>query len=245
MAKAYRGLQRFDEALRECAAAAAGYEVLVKEFPQRPAYAWERSMVEFEAGQTAEAAGRGDAAIAHYRDALARHTALIAGAPEQHEFASEGAVFATRLAALLQLRAEDAEVERVLRQGLRWQEPIWALNPADANWYDVLRQLRNQLGRHLLDHDRPQDAVPLFAAMVEAAPRDPDPDTGRARQRHAYAVQMLAVAHAMADDPEPAVAALGRLLELAPTTRAQLLDLGTDLHLADRADFQALLARAK
>jgi serine/threonine protein kinase len=245
IARACRSLGRLDDARRECAAAAAGYDPLVRDFPHRTQYAWERSMIDFENAQAAEAAGDAAAAITAFREALARHTALIAANPTRMEFSSEAAVFAARLAALLQRSSPNEEFEALLRQAIAWQEPVWRTNVRDPQWFSVLLRLYNQLGRHCVDHDRFGDAIPLFTAMVAMAPHDPDPDAKAARERHGYSLQMLAVAYAGADQPERAVEALGRMVDLVQPSRAQVQPLAEDLHLADRADCQAVLARTK
>ncbi|MGE0143363.1 MAG: protein kinase [Planctomycetota bacterium] len=241
-ASALRALERYPEALGLIAEAASGFDDLIREYPDRIAYAWSRSMLDYEAGQTAEAAGSFEQAKQLYGSAIEKHRALLARAPGHREYAADAALFVTRLAriAVATHSAHDLELDALLEEGIAWQAPLCEANPADRYWRRNLIQLRNQLGRLRLEQDRPQDARAQFESLAELYSLERDAKVERAEELLIYSLRMLTIAQASADDQDAAMATLRRLVTEHALSTALLAEMGHELHLEDREDFAAL-----
>jgi serine/threonine protein kinase len=241
-AAALRALGRHRESLDLFANAAAGFDELIREYPDRIAYAWSRSMLDYEAGQTAESAGNLDLARRHYLDAIAKHRALIDRARGHREYAAEAALFVTRLARVVVATHSEAEsqLEALLEDGIAWQAPLCAANPADRHWRANLIQLRNQLGRLRLDLGRPAEARTEFDSLVALYELERQANAERAEELLIYVLQMRAIAEASADDPDAAMATLRRLVTEHSLPASTLAEMAHELRLEDRADLVAL-----
>jgi tetratricopeptide (TPR) repeat protein len=227
--------------------ALATFEALVRDFPDRFAYRWERNMVEQRAADAAIADDDMVEAVRLYRSAVMHHEELQRLQPAVAETRSELAGMLCQLGLALGRTDDDEETGPLLERAVLMQSALVGEHPEDHRWRSNLGSMLTNLGLHRL---RSREAARARATLEQA-----EAEYRRAllegeeevqhESRLPNLLRILAEACCECTDQAAAVAALARRQEVAPVTRSALLEVGRGLHLHERTDFKALLELAR
>lgn len=225
--------------------ALAALRELVAGFPDRTAYRQELGSMAFQASCDAQEEGDRAAAETLAREAVASHGELVARQPGP-EARTDLGTFERQLANLLLLRGERAGALALLEQAIARQRQVVVERPDDPHYRISLASLLQELGIHHWRAEAWPKAREAWRAAVEVydAVLAAGVGTPKEPRRLPMLLQVLAQAELMCDDFEGVVRALARLQQVRPLDRATLAAAGEGLHVADRADFQALLEKA-
>jgi serine/threonine protein kinase/tetratricopeptide (TPR) repeat protein len=235
--------QQHDVAAAECEPALATLRELAAAYPDRTAYRRDLGVMLFQASVSRQLAGAREPAEALAREAIQSHERLLAAVPDAAESRGELTTFRRQLAGLRLAAGSAAEAVALLEQAIAEQAEVAAARPADPYYRMDLAALQQELGIHHWKGERwapARDAWRAAASSYEQALAAGRKDV-LAPRRLPLVLQVLAQAELMSDDFDGVVAALTRLQAAAPLPAASLRNVGVELHVAERDDFQALV----
>jgi tetratricopeptide (TPR) repeat protein len=221
----------------------AAMQQLVHDFPERVPYRQELAGMAHETSAERQIAGDLPGAEAAARLSIEVMQPLLQKAPDNLEYLSQLAVFHRQLSGCLWHQRQVEAARQELRQAVTMLESLVGKAPDDLHYRLQMAALWQELGLYHWNEERWEDARAVWRQAADcyefvlgkgsALPRDP--------RRYPKLLSVLTQAELMCDDFAGVVRVLERLQELQPMPRARLQQLGADLHVADRADFQELL----
>lgn len=215
---------------------------LVNAFPERAVYRQELGLMLHELALGRKREGHDATAEAAEDRAVAGHEKLLAGQADNAEYASQLAVFLHHRGYLRANERPDAAGADFARAAALL-DAVAAQRPKDGAYLFQAAQMQRTVGSFASrreDWVLSRQAYERAVALLEAALACGHPGAKSAHGLPA-ALPALAQAAMMADDFDAVMVALHRLHEVRPLSVADLRGLGEDLHVDDRADFQALL----
>ncbi len=219
---------------------------LVAAYPARVAYRSELGRMAFTVSNAALIEGDVAAAESAIDLAIREHEVLLEGHAGHPEYGSELATFLQQRAALLARASRVDEALALLDRAVSIQRAIADAHD-DPHYRVQLASLLQEIGTIRVRREEWSAARTAFASARDAyevaVARDHAP--AREPRRLPQLLMVLAQVELMCDDFDGVVRALTRLQQVRPLNAAMLREVGTALHVADRADFRALLAAAK
>ena len=235
--------QQHDVAAAEREPALATLRELATAYPERTAYRRDLGVMLFQASVGVQQAGQKDQAERLVREAIQSHELLLQTAPEAAESRGELSTFRRQLAGLRFAAGAKDEAVALLEQAIAEQAEVAAARPTDPYYRLDLAALQQELGIHHWKGERWaqaraawRGAADNYEQALAAGRKDALGPRGLP-----LVLQVLAQAEMMCDDFDGVVAALTRLQAAAPLPASSLREAGAGLHVAERADFQALV----
>jgi serine/threonine protein kinase len=226
--------------------AIAAMERLVAAYAERAAYRQELGLLLLDAARDAQLDQDLDAAAALSARAVDSHRELLRRSPDNAEVGSQTATMLRQRSgvAFAQQRREQALAD--LDEAIALQQRVLQLRPDEPWGHIEAAALQQELAIY---HWRAEQWPPARDALRAA--RDHYEQAlargvaqAREPQRLPKLLTVLARAELMCDDFDAVVVCLRRHQELNPLRAAELRELGANLHVDDRADFQALVRAA-
>ncbi len=229
------------------AAAVATMDPLVRAFPTRHAYAWERNLYAYDLSRLQSAQRDLPAAIKTLRQLVSDQESLVAANTDRIDFVHDLARMKGTLGATLGQTDDENDVGPLLASSVELQLRVVAARPDDAAAAAQLANLRSNLALHKLHTDDVDGATAHITAAVAAFEQllaQGQRDLVRDNQ-FPFTMQLAAQIAVVRNDAAAAVRHLERLQANAPLAKRALQEFGERLRLGTREDFQALLANAK
>ena len=219
------------------------FRALAEAFPDRLEYQREHAVVCFQLSGLARKRRDADGTVALLEAAIAAHRATLIRWPAEPETTSELATF------LLQRAGDRFRMQRADEAVADAEEVLSLLEPiagADTHFALQLSEAAFELGVIRLRREEwPAARTALQRAERELeALRQREVAQAFDPQRLPKLLTVLAQVELMCDDFDGILRCLTRLQEVQPMPRAALAEVGAALHVAERADFKALVAAA-
>lgn len=234
------------EALPRREAAIATMRTLVADFPARVVYRQELDLMLYDLAVERQQAGDRDGSITAATEAIAGHEQLVASRADGLEYVSELAIFLHQRGYSL-TKTDESAAGADFTRAAELIDGLVQKRPDDLSFRMQAGQLLNTAGIQAARAERWTDARDTFRRAADHLERVVTAGGKRAAGAERALpplLQKLAHAEMMNDDFEAVVAALRRLHRVKPMTATELQDLGEEMHVDDRADFQALVRDA-
>lgn len=231
--------------LRE--AAIASMRSLVADFPVRVVYRQELDLMLYDLAIERQQAGDVPGAIAADTEAITGHEQLVAAHPDGHEYASELAIVVHHRG-YLQTKTDDAAAGRDFTRAAELIEGVVQKRPDDLSFRVQAGPLVRAAAICAARAEHWNDSRDAFRRAAEHAERVRAAGGKRAAAAKRLLLQMLPqLAHSemMCDDFAGVVKALRHLHTVEPMKPDALREMGGEMHVDDRADFQELLRAAE
>jgi len=237
---------RHDDALPRRETAIATMRTLVADFPARVVYRQELDLMLHDLAIERQQSGDLEGAVVAATEAIAGHDQLVAERADGLEYVSELAIFLHQRGYLL-TKSDEAAAGVDFARAATLIEGLVEKRPDDLSFRMQAGQMRNTAAIQAARAERWTEARDGFRRAADHLERVVTAGGKRAAGAERALpplLQKLANAELMCDDFEAVVAALRRLHRVKPLSADELQSLGEELHVDDRADFQALVRDA-
>ena len=228
-------------------AAIASMRSLVADFPARVVYRQELDLMLYDLAVERQQAGDVAGAIAADTGAIAGHEQLLAAHPDGHEYASELAIVVHHRG-YLQTKTDDAAAGRDFTRAAELIEGVVQKRPDDLAFRMQAGPLVRAAAIRAARSERWTEARDTFRRAADHVERVRVAGGKRSVAAKRLLLQMLpqlANSELMCDDFAGVVAALRHLHAVEPMKPDTLREMGGEMHVDDRADFQELLRAAE